>query len=190
MTQSGCAMAALGGLAASAAGQSVTLNFSVNASEFSVGDTLTWTVSASFSGYDDASSYFGGFAGSFIASDSSLGTAGNFQNLLAGEGTVQVASGADVNSVNIFNAALLGSNDPANTIDIFSFDLVTTAIGTISYDAAGLITVFPDDGIFTLGDEFVDFEVTSDRSGIPAPGAGAVLAAAGLIGAGAARRRR
>lgn len=190
MTRAWCVMAAVGGLAASVAGQSVTLNFSIDTSDYSIGEPQTWTVSASFSGYDDPSAYFGGFVGSFVASDSGLGQTSNFQNLLVGEGTPASSDGGNVLSVNIFNAALLGSNDPANPIDLFRFDFTPQAFGVISYDAVGLVTVFPDDGIFTLGDEYTDFEVFSDRVVFPAPGTGAGIAGGVLILSGRRRGRR
>ena len=42
------AMIAIAGLAAGASAQGVTLTFSADASEVTVGDTITWTVAASF----------------------------------------------------------------------------------------------------------------------------------------------
>jgi hypothetical protein len=48
--------------------------------------------------------------------------------MMSGEGTPQAANGASVEAVNIFNAALLGTNDPANPIDIFSFEVVAGAV--------------------------------------------------------------
>ena len=183
------AMIAIAGLAAGASAQGVTLTFSADASEVTVGDTITWTVAASFTGFADASAYYGGFVGAFNASDNGLGTAGAFMNMMAGEGTPQAANGASVEAVNIFNAALLGSNDPANPIDIFSFEVVAGAAGSLSYTANGVNTVFPDDGIFTLGEEFAG-QTSSDAvtiNPIPAPGAVALLGLGGLV---AARRRR
>ena len=98
------------------------------------------------------------------------------------------ANGASVEAVNIFNAALLQTNDPANPIDIFTFDVVTSGVGELSYSASGVYTVFADDGIFTLGDEFSTATVNSDSvSIVPAPGAAALLGLGGLV---AARRRR
>jgi hypothetical protein len=182
------AILAVAGLAAGAVAQGVTLSFSADAAEVNVGDTVSWTVSASFSGYPDASAYFGGFVGTLDASDAGLGTSGNFANLMAGEGTPPAANGASVSSVNIFNAALLQTNDPANPIDIFTFDVVTSAQGVLSYSASGTSTVFADDGIFTLGDEFSSATISSDSVNIvPAPGAAALLGLGGLV---AARRRR
>ncbi len=110
-------------------------------------------------------------------------------NMMNGQGTPQAANGASVEGVNIFNAALLGSNDPSNPIDIFSFEVVAGAAGSLSYVANGVNTVFPDDGIFTLGEEFAG-QTSSDAvtiNAIPAPGAVALLGLGGLV---AARRRR
>lgn len=187
MTRKTSVLIAIGGLAAAASAQSVTLFFSADSTAPSIGDTISWTVSARFSGYDDPSAYFGGFLGSFVASDNALGTAGNFQNMLVDEGTPQTGNGASVEGINIFNAALLGSDDPSNPIDIFSFDVTWDAVGFLSYDAVGVVTMFPDDGIFTLGEEFTDFNVVSDTVGFPTPGAGMGIALGGLM---VARRRR
>ena len=178
---------AVGLATAGASAQGVTLYFSVSDTAPSFSDTLTWTVSAQFTGYPSPTAYFGGFAGSFHATDSSLGTVGNFQNLLSGEGTTPVADGADVDHVNIFNAALLGTDDPTNPIDIFTFDFNFSAVGSLSYDAAGVVTVFADDGIFTLGDEYTDFDVVSDHVWFPAPGSAVAMGLGGLL---VGRRRR
>ncbi len=181
------AFVTVAGLAAAASAQGVTLTFSANATSVNVGDTVSWTVSASFTGIGDATAYFGGFVGSFNASDNGLGTSGNFANLMSGTGTAASANGASVGTINIFNAALLGTNDPANPIDIFTFDVVTGAQGALSYGAAGVSTVFPNSGIFTLGQEFQAASVTDTVNIVPAPGAFALL---GLGGLAAARRRR
>lgn len=182
------ALLAVAGLAAGAVAQGVTLSFSADATEVNVGDTVSWTVSASFTGYTDATAYFGGFVGTFDASDAGLGTSGNFANLMAGQGTAPAANGASVDSVNVFNAALLQTDDPANPIDIFTFDVVTGSAGVLSYSASGLSTVFANDGIFTLGDEFTSASINSDSVNIvPAPSAAALLGLGGLV---AARRRR
>jgi hypothetical protein len=186
-THASIVLAAVSGLAMSASAQGVTLLFSADATVPPVGETVRWTVSAQFSGYADPTAYFGGFVGSFVASDSGIGTASNFQNLLSGEGTPQTANGASVDGVNIFNAALLGTDDQANPIEIFSFDVTLDAIGFLSYDAEGLVTVFPNDGVLTLGDEFTNFTVISDRIGFPTPGAGMGIALGGLM---TTRRRR
>ena len=183
------ALLAVAGLATAATAQGVTLSFDANATEVTVGDTISWTVSASFTGFADASAYYGGFVGTFDASDGGLGTSGNFANLMAGTGTAASANGASVGDLNIFNAALLGSNDPANPLAIFTFDVVAGSAGVLSYGATGTNTVFADDGIFTLGEEFAG----SSNSGsvnivpVPAPGAAALLGLGGLV---AMRRRR
>ena len=181
------AILAIAGLAAGAAAQGVTLTFSADASEVNVGDTIAWTVSASFSGFADASAYYGGFVGTFDASDNGLGNSGAFMNMMAGTGTPAASDGAGVTAINIFNAALLGSNDPANPIDIFSFEVVAGAVGTLEYSANGVNTVFPDDGIFTLGEEFAGSSSSSRVNIVPAPGAAALLGLGGLV---ATRRRR
>ena len=91
--------------------------------------------------------------------------------------------------VNIFNAALLGTDDQTNPLPIFQFDMVFTAVGVLSYDANGTANMFPNDSPVTVPRQ-TNFEVVSDRVGIPTPGAGAVLAVAGLVGSAGVRRRR
>ena len=182
------ALLAVAGLATAATAQGVTLTFSADATTVAVGDTISWTVAASFTGFQDASAYYGGFVGSFDANNAGLGTSGNFANLMAGTGTAASAAGASVGTINIFNAALLGSNDNGNPLAIFTFDVVTGAAGSLSYSSAGVNTVFGDDGIFTLGEEFAGtWSSDSVTIEVPAPGAAALLGLGGLV---AMRRRR
>jgi hypothetical protein len=187
------AITAVAGLAAAASAQGVTLTFSADTTQADIGDTIGWTVSAEFTGFPDSTAYYGGFSGpeptfgQFIASDAGLGTAGNFVNMMGGEGVPPMANGASVEMVNIFNSALLGTNDPANPLMIFSFDVVAGAAGDLSYTGEGVHTVFPDDGIFTLGEEVPGMSVSDTVTIVPAPGAFALL---GLGGLAAARRRR
>jgi MYXO-CTERM domain-containing protein len=186
MMKNAVMISAIAGIAAAASAQSVALNFSADASSVNVGDTINWTVSASYSGLSD-SGYFGGFVGSFVASDAGLGTAGNFANLMAGEGVPATGSGADVNDLNVFNSALLQTND-SSIGDFFTFSVVATAEGDLSYGAAGVATLFDSDFIFAPAIEFSSFGVTSDSVAIvPAPGAAALLGLGGLV---ATRRRR
>ena len=178
---------ALAGLAAPALAQGVTFYFDADTSTATVGDTVTWTVSAEFTGYDDPSAYFGGFMGGFSANDASLATAGNFQGLLSGNATPPAGSGADVSAINIFNSALLNTDDPANPIAIFRFDATIDAFGAYRYTAAtGTASVFPNDGFFTLADEFTNISIISDTVNFPTPGAAAGL----LMGIAASSRRR
>lgn len=182
------AMLAVAGLAAAASAQGVTLTFSADASEVMVGDTISWSVSASFTGFSSPTAYYGGYTGTFDASDAGLGTSGAFMNMMSGTGTAATANGASVGTINIFNSALLGSDNNANPYEIFTFEVVAGATGVLSYSAGGVNTVFPDDGIFSLGQEFAA-TVASDSVNIvvPAPGAAALLGLGGLV---AARRRR
>ncbi|MBZ0172887.1 MAG: hypothetical protein K8E66_10935 [Phycisphaerales bacterium] len=181
------AILAVAGLATAATAQGVSLHFSASATSVNVGDSVSWTVSASFTGFNSGTAYYGGHVGSWDASDAGLGTSGNFANLMGFQGVPATSAGASVGTINIFNSALLGSDDPANPIDIFTFDVATSGAGVLSYGATGISTVFPDDDIFTLGQEFTA-SVSSDSVNIvPAPGAFALL---GLGGLAAARRRR
>ena len=176
---------AVAGLAAAASAQSAQIEFSASATEINVGDTVTFTVSASFTGLT-ATGYYGGFVGSFLANDASLGNAGALTNLMAGEGTPATAAGADINDINVFNNALLGSDDQS-VGDFFTFEVTATALGELSYDAAGISSLFASDFIFAQAIE-VNASVLSDTVRIvPAPGAAALLGLAGVAGI---RRRR
>ncbi len=178
-------LTAVAGLAAAASAQSAQIEFSASATEINVGDTVTFTVSASFTGLT-ATGYYGGFLGSFLASDAGLGDASNLTSLMSGEGTAPVASGADINNINIFNNALLGTDDQSIGT-FFTFDVTATAEGVLSYDAVGVSSLFNSDFIFDQAIE-VSASVLSDSVNIvPAPGAAALLGLGGLV---ATRRRR
>jgi hypothetical protein len=186
-------LATVAGLAAAASAQSVTLTFSASTTTVNVGDTVTWTVRASFTGFADPTAYYGGFApstnnGQLLASDDALGVAQNFQNLMSlfHNYSNGVSNGASVIEISLGQSILLGPVT-YGAMDIFIFDVVTSAVGVLEYDVDGPHLVYPDDGIFTLG-IFVPGSVVSDRVNIiPAP-AGLVLV--GLGGLAAARRRR
>ncbi len=182
------AIMSIAGLAAAASAQSLSVDFGADVTQAAMGDTIHWTATVSFTGFSDPSAYFGGFVGDFLASDSSLGTAGNFVNHMNGEGVPATGNGADVN-LNIFNSALLGTDDQSNPYLIFEWDVTAGAnTGDLSYSDSGVWSMFTDDGIFTLPTEMMA-TVTSDVVGvnIPAPGALALL---GLGGLTATRRRR
>lgn len=187
-TISKIASVALAGLPAVAAAQSVTLHFDADGDPFSATEVVcgpncagSWTVFASFTGFDEPGAYFGGFVGDFRG----IGDATLFdlENLMDGEGTTPSANGGSIEGVNIFNAALLGTNDPRNPIPIFSF-VTRFTTQEIGYDAIGRATVYADDGVLTVPTEFFEFNVISDRVGpFPTPGVLAVLGFGGVIGA-------
>ncbi len=183
------AILSIAGLAAAATAQSVTLHFDIDGDPLAGNDVVSasgeasWTVYATFSGFD-ASAYFGGFVGSWDAAGD--GSASGLMNLMAGAGTTATANGASIENLNIFNSALLGTDDASNPIAIFSFNTSGTG-AELSYSANGVTSVFPDGGIFTLPTEFTSVNIVSDRLVVPAPGAAAVLGLGGLV---ATRRRR
>ena len=180
------AILSIAGLAAAATAQSVTLHFDIDGDPLTGSDvdgsSASWTVFASFTGFPDADAYFGGFVGDWNANGD--GVASNLVNLMAGEGTTAAANGASIGNLNIFNNALLGTDDNSNPLAIFSFDTSGTT-SELSYSAEGVANMFADGNIFgtPLDTQFV---VISDRL-VPAPGAAAVLGLGGLV---AARRRR
>ena len=181
------ALFALAGIAAAASAQSVTLHFDADgdglAGSVVAASDASWTVYATFTGFPAADAYFGGWVGSFDATGD--GAASNLVNLMGGAGTAAAASGADINNINIFNSALLGTDDQSNPLAIFSFDTAGTAT-ELSYDASGIASMFADSGIFGTPIE-TQYSVVSDRLVVPAPGAAAVLGLGGLV---ATRRRR
>ena len=180
----------LAGLPMVASAHGVTLQFSADRSEVNIGDTVNWVVSASFTGFADPSAYFGGFNGSFVAALPGSAQILSTTNLLRFEGTPPSFDGATINDVNIFQAALLSSNDNANPIDIFAFEMrALKPVGLnwfTGFDAVGVATIFPDDGIFAPAHEFIDITVFSDGL-VPSPGTAGVFV---LIGLGSAGRRR
>lgn len=185
------AIASIAGLAAAAtAGSTATVNFSADRSVANLGETITWTVSIGFAGYGSGSAYVGGFVGNFDASDNALAVSAFPQNFMGGEGVAAVAGvDASVRSVNIFNSALLGTDDQSNPLVVFQFEALALDLGDLSYAADGVVSVFASDFIFETPDEYNGLDVsTSDVvSIVPAPAAAALLGFGGLA---TARRRR
>lgn len=180
--------------AAATAGTSATLHFDLNGDPgtadtvvAAVGDTLSWSVYGSFDGYPDSTAYFGGFVGDFLANNPSAGQASNVEVLMPGNATTPTTNGANIEGINMFASALLGNDDPANPLMVMTFDTEVMTGEGFNYSTDGTTSVFPDDDIFSLPDEFESASVITDSVIIPAPGALAVL---GLGGLGLARRRR
>jgi hypothetical protein len=170
----------------------LTLLFEASATgSLDAGDTLSWTVWAVTEGLSDTG-YFGGFVGSFAASDPAFGEVTNIVSHMAGEGTAARGEGAHVVDLNIFNSALLGTNDPANPLRIVSFDVVLgpeSEGATLSYGATGIATLFASGFMFAPPIEMTVFRVVSDTYPfVPGPGGTVCALAAG--GLGVSRRRR
>jgi MYXO-CTERM domain-containing protein len=185
------AVLTVAGLAAAAtAGTSVNIYFEADRSEAVFGDSVTWSVYADSTGFA-VGNYFGGFVGEFVASDNSLAIAGFVTSFMGGNATTpQVGVDASIRNINVFNSALLGTNNPANPILFMTFQSVIAATsGELSYAADGDVSWFPNSGIFALPVVFDGLTVSgSDRvSIVPAPGAFALM---GLGGLAATRRRR
>ena len=184
-------VASICGLGCSAQAASVTLLFSASAADgVRPGEAVTWTVSAFTTGLSDTG-YFGGFVGSFIASEPGIGEVTNIQSFMAGQGIAARGEGASVVDINIFHSALLGTDDPTNPLAIFSFDVVLgdNSYGVpLRYDAEGVATLFDSAFIFEPAIEITDIAVVSDTYfWIPAGGTGTLLLAGCAI---AGRRRR
>jgi hypothetical protein len=157
----------------------------VNLGDLGDGRTASWTVWGSFTGFPPGS-YFGGFVGRFAPSREGVGHAASLTNLMAGAGAPALADGAAVEGVNIFNSALLGTDDPGNPLAIFAFDLVIdpeAEVGPLAYWAEGEASVFWDP--FWDFQDPPGFAVVSDRLVIPAPGSWTAV-----VGVIAATRRR
>ena len=190
------AIAVVGLACGGAAGQSVTLHFDLdgdlfNTAEVAAGaEPVTWTVFASFT-TPDPTGYFGGYVGDFVPAGDAVGTIRNVDSLLGGHTTPRI-DGLAIENINIFNNYLQSPPDPSNPIPIFSFDFEADAASllggssSLSYDAEGIASVFPDDFIFTLPIEFAEFAVVSDVLIVPGPGAMSAL----LLGVMASRRGR
>lgn len=184
----------LAGLASIATAQSVTIHFDVDGDPLagdivtaSIGETLTWTVYASFEGYSDPGAYFGGFVGSFFATNSSSAVVSNVETMMGNAAIAPLVDGGDINRVNIFNSALLGTNNPTNPLILMTFETEVMSAEGFSYFAEGLSSVFPASSIFTIPDEFTDVEIVSDFIVVPSSGPLALL---GLAGLSVVRRRR
>lgn len=187
------ALAGTAGIAAAGL-QSVTLHFDADGDPFGgevvtagIGDTVSWTVWASFDGYTDSSAYFGGFVGDFDANNPGGGMVSNIQVLMAGNATTPTANGASIEGINMFHSALLGTDDQSNPLMIMTFDTLITSAEGFNYQSDGTSSMFADDGIFSLPDEYTSVGIISDSVVVPAP---AALSMLGLAGLAATRRRR
>jgi hypothetical protein len=150
----------------------VTLHFDADRESVVSGETVRWTVSASFTGYPDPTAYLGGFLGDLLANDPALGEAANPTGLLSVDTGANEPSGASIIGVAVNNLALLGTDDPANPIPVFAFDTLVTSLtgGELEFGASGRLAVHQDNGDFTEPDYYFDVAVTSDRVAIDGPG--------------------
>ena len=185
------AIASLAGLAAVAsAGSTASVSFAADRSVANLGETITWTVSIGMSGFDSGSAYVGGFVGDFLANDAGLAVAAFPQSFMAGNATAPEAGvDGNVRNINIFNSALLGSDDQTNPLVVFQFEALALDLGELSYAADGVVSIFGSDFIFETPVEFDGLaSSSSDRvSIVPTPAAAALLGFGGLA---TARRRR
>ena len=183
---------AIAGIAAAAtAGETAGLiiEFSADATEINVGDTVNWVVNVFAPTFEDESAYLGGFVGDIVANVDGLGTAGDWVSSFSNNATNATMDGANAMEINSFNASLLGTND-SDLVTAFSWSVTATAEGELSYGFSGVWSYFAGAGIFTVPEEFTEFDValSSDRVAIvPTPGALGLL---GLSGLTFIRRRR
>lgn len=175
------------GLVSSAASaQSVSVHFEADRDFASPGEIITWTAFASFTDFGPTA-YVGGFAGDVFVD---LGDAimVSYENLMAGEATTPMLGDRRIENINIFNAALLGTDDASNPLAMFRFETEMQNRFFLSMEAEGFVSMFETDDIFTPPVEFPEFAVTSDIVNLPTPGAAMVVLAG--FGIGTARRRR
>lgn len=190
-------LSATAGLAASAAGQSVTLHFDLDGDPFNTAEVeagaepVTWTVFASYT-TPDPTGYFGGYVGSFVPAGDANGQIIWSQSLLARTNSSHRVDGLAIVDIDIFNMGVFVGPDTTNPVPIFFFDFLADSAAPsgnqtrLSYDSDGIVSVLADDSIFTVPTEIEDFDVVSDVLIVPGPGAAGVLAF-GLL---TARRRR
>jgi hypothetical protein len=165
----GLAAMSLVGLAGIASAQRVALHFDADAENADRGDTIAWTVTASFTGYTDPTAYFGQFLGDFVASNDDLARVVGVESWLASSGGPGVSASATLENLRFTNLAIHGTDDPSNPIVVATFETVAEeryAGSDLFYDASGTCRVHPDNGILTEGDDYTEFEVTSDRVSI------------------------
>tara|TARA_Y100001933_G_scaffold235996_1_gene257576 strand:+ start:414 stop:968 length:555 start_codon:yes stop_codon:yes gene_type:complete len=175
----------LGLLAGYASAQSVSLHFDADREFAFRGDVVTWTVYASFTGFDDPTAYIGGFVGDAWVEGSDARVV-SFENLMSGAGASPRFVGGHLKGINIFNTALLGTNDPSNPIPIFRVGTEIETFLATNMNAGGTISVLANDDLLTEPTLFAEFTVTSDLVNLPGPGGACVLA----VGCGLAGRRR
>ena len=186
---------------APASGQSVTLHFDLDGDPFSSSEVIddgtprTWTVFASFTGYDHPDAHFLSFMGSFEPTGGLTGTVRNAENLLDQSFLTPVVDGARIESIFIENNTnFQGLSYTDNPLAIFRFEFVASDLAggdgmgdpdRLAYDAIGTASVKEDEGIFTLPDEFEAFAVISDVLVVPGASVGGAL----VLGVVGARRR-
>jgi hypothetical protein len=185
----------LAGLAGAASAQSLTIRFEADATRLNNPfDTVHWTMTADFTGFHDPTAYFGGFVGELWETQNGDTLISNLEINMAGQGTTPVVGPGSISSINVFNSALLGSDDPTRPFPILEFDAVARSFegsAYMAFDAIGVASVFQNNDIFTLPALFDPadnpFVVISDSVLlIPAPGSACLLA----LGACSVRTRR
>ena len=190
------ATAALAGLSTGAMGQSLSVNLSWDISNYALGDTVTATITASFTGFEPGA-YLSSLNIDLIAS-SQLGQAVNIGAIawnnpslgFDGQGT---ASGADIIGIEASQFSLIPPFVSGNPIFVMSFQVQTFDAGALSYHAEvaeGAPFAFSVTGP-NFADQPVQFGVDAFSSGttawVPSPGVVGCLSVAGLF---ASQRRR
>lgn len=185
------------GLASAAAGQSLSVNLTFDATDAVMGEIVTATVTASFTG-QPAGAYLSSVNFDLIASSSGVydvvsvaPVAWNNPALgLDGQGT---PSGSDILGIDAFQFSLLPPVTAGSPVLITTFELIRVGSGSVSYSvqATGVApTEFSvtggsfDDPVVRYGSEVF---TSTTLFGTPTPGALGLL---GVCGLAAARRRR
>ncbi|MBZ0170937.1 MAG: hypothetical protein K8E66_01015, partial [Phycisphaerales bacterium] len=148
------ALLAVVGLAMAASAQSVTLEFRADRTTAAIGETVHWEVWEYYDGYPDPEANFGGFVGDFVAAIPEVGLSSNFVSNL-NSATMPRAGGASVENINLFSGCVMHFCPTYSGELICTFDVeIVEPFVSLSYDVAGTVTVFPDDFIFSLPDEY------------------------------------
>ncbi|MFG0304721.1 MAG: VPLPA-CTERM sorting domain-containing protein [Phycisphaerales bacterium JB040] len=199
------ALIAVAGLASAAAAQSVTVNLTHDDadSNIAIGETVTWTLSISFTGFADGAAASGG--NMRINGDNALGTSSDMTYTPVNGGNAESttpesgdSNGAGIQFVSWTNSIFLESfgGGPAiktNPFVVGTFDFTGNAEGTLNYSVVrGQATsafVSIDLSAFATSN-FTTADVSYNVQSltiVPTPASAALLGLGGLV---ATRRRR
>lgn len=201
------ALIAVAGLASVAAAQSVTVNLTHDDADsmIFIGESVTWTLSVSFTGFPTGAVASGGNMA--INGNNALGTSGEMAYTAVNGGNAKTttpesgtSNGAGITFVSWTNSIFLESFGGGPTVKdnpfvVGTFDFTAGALGTLNYSlVTGQATsafVSIDESAFStqnfnLGDVALNIQSLTITE-IPSPASAAMLGLGGLV---ATRRRR